>query len=234
MPRRPRMRSTNDGPGPAPRDDARRAWLSRWKEWAIEQLPPSATAPTRSRLRLEVERALARLGALDPEDEVRDLVLATLDPILQQLASRDADATHARRKQEHLEQVETYLAIALLLAAGPRTTAMLRRPEYAKPVLTEHLRRRLRRTLSGAESHQEVLEHTTAFIDRCLAKQPPPPRQWGRRLATGTFLTTVAAAEVLKQNPELLELVNKGLVAGQERLRAALARVTAARKPPTS
>ena len=234
MPRRLRMRSTNDGPGPAPRDDARRAWLSRWKEWAIEQVPASASATTRSRVRLEVERALVRLGAPDPENEVRDMVQATLDPILQEFAGRDADAAHARQKQEHLEQVEIYLEIALLLVAGPRTTAMLRRPEYAKPVLTEHLRRRLRRTLSGGESHQEVLEHTIAFIDRCLAKQPPPPRQWGRRLATGTFVTTVAAAEVLKQNPELLELVNKGLAAGQERLRAALARVTAARKPPTS
>ncbi len=234
MSRRPQMRGADDGPEPAPRDDARRAWLSHWKEWAIEQVPASASATTRSRVRLEVGRALARLGAQDPENEVRDTVQATLDPILQELAASDADATHARRKQEHLEQVEMYLGLVLLLVAGPRTTAMLRRPEYAKLVLTERLRRRLRRTLTGGESHQEVLEHTVAFIDRCLAKQPLPPRQWGRRLATGTFVTTVAAAKVLEQNPELRELVSKGFAAGQKKLRAALARVTAARKPPTS
>jgi len=233
MSRRPQMRGAHDGPEPAPRDDARRAWLSHWKEWAIEQMPASASATTRSRVRLEVERALARLGVQDPENEVQDMVQATLDPILQEFAGRDVDVAHARQKQEHLKQVEIYLEIALLLVAGPRTTAMLRRPGYAKPVLTEHLRRRLRRTLSGGESHQEVLEHIIAFIDRCLAKQPPL-RQWGRRLATGTFVTTVAAAEVLKQNPELLQLVNKGLAAGREKLRAALAGVTAVRKPPTS
>jgi hypothetical protein len=234
MSRRPQMRGAHDGPEPAPRDDARRAWLSHWKEWAIEQVPASASATTRSRVRLEVERALARLGAQDPENEVRDMVQATLDPILQEFAGRDADAAHARQKQEHLEQVEIYLEIALLLVAGPRTTAMLRRPEYAKPVLTERLRRRLHRTLTGAESHPEVLEQTIAFLDRCLAKQQPPPRQWGRRIATGTFVTTVAAAKVLEQNPELRELVSKGFAAGQKKLRAALARVTAARKPPTS
>ncbi len=234
MPRRSQMRGANDGSAPAPRDDARRAWLSHWKEWAIEQVPVSASAATRSRVRLEVERALARLGAQDPENEVRDMVQATLDPILQELAGRDTDATHARRKQEHLEQVETYLEIALLLVAGPRTTAMLRRPEYAKPILTERLRRRLRRTLTGGESYQEVLDHTIAFVDRCLAKQPPPPRQWGRRLSTGTLITTVVAAKVLEQNPELRELVNKGLAAGQQKLRALLARLAAARKPPTA
>ncbi len=149
MSRRPQMRGANDGPAPAPRDDARRAWLSHWKEWAIERVPVSASAITRSRVRLEVERALARLGAQDPENEVQDMVQAVLDPILQELAV-------------------------------------------------------------------------------------PPPRQWGRRLATGTFVTTVAAAKVLEQNPQLRELVKKGLAAGQEKLRAALARVTAARKPPTS
>jgi hypothetical protein len=204
-----------------------------WKEWAIAQIPASAPAATRSRVRLEVERALARLGAQDPENEVRDVVQATLDPILQELTGRDGDVARTRLKQEYLERVEVYLEIALLLQTGASTTAMLRRPDYAKPVLAEHLRRRLRRTLTGGESHQEVLEHTIAFLERCLAKQPPPPRQWGRRLATGTFVTTVVAAKVLEQSPELRELVSKRLAAGQEKLRTVLARLAAARKPPT-
>jgi len=232
MPRRPQIRDSHGTPPPA--DDRRRAWLSRWKEWAIGQLPESASAATRSRVRLEVERALARLGTQDPENEIRDLVQATLDPILLDLAGRDADVAHARRKQEYLEQVEIYLEIALLLVAGARTTAMLGRPEYAKPVLSERLRRRLRRKLTGSESTPEVLEHAVEFVDRCLAKQPPPPRQWGRRLATGTFVTTVVLGKVLEQNPELRELVNKGLTAGGMKLGAVLARFAAARKAPPS
>jgi len=217
---------------PAPGDDRRRAWLSRWKEWAIEQLPESASAGARSRTRVEVARTLARFGAQDPENEVRDLVQATLDPILLELANRDDDAAHARRKQEHLEQVEIYLEIALLLVAGPRSIAMLSRPEYGKPVLTERLRRRFRRRLTGSESHPEVLEHTVEFVHRCLAKQPPPPRQWGRRLATGTFVTTMVAGKLLEQNPELRELVNMGLAAGGMKLRAVFARLAATWKAP--
>jgi hypothetical protein len=181
-----------------------------------------------------VERALVRLGPQDPENEVRDLVQATLDPILLELAGRDADAARGRRKQEYLEQVEIYLEIALLLMAGTRTTAMLSRPEYAKPVLTERLRRRFRRLLTGGETHAEVLEHTIEFVDRCLAKQPPAPRQWGRRFATGTFVTKMITEKVLEEIPELRELVNMGLAAGGRKLGAVLARLAAARKAPRS
>jgi len=181
-----------------------------------------------------VERALARLGAQDPENEVRDLVQATLDPILLELAGRETDAAHARRKQEYLEQVEVYLEIALLFMAGERTTAMLSRPEYAKPVLAERLRRRFCRLLTGGEAAPKVLEHTIAFVDRCLAKQPPPRRQWGRRLGTGALATTMVAGKLLEQIPELRELVNMGLAAGGTKLGAILARFVAARKAPPS
>ena len=233
MPRRPQIRASHDDPTPAP-DDARRGWLSRWKEWAIERLPESASAATRSRVRLEVERALVRLGAQDPENEVRDVVQAKLDSILHDLARRDVDAAHTRAKQEYLERAEVYLEIALLFVAGERTTAMLSRPEYAKPVLAGRLRRRFRRLLTGGESAPKVLEHTIAFVDRCLAKQPPPPRQWGRRLATGTLATTMVAEKLLEQIPELRELVNIGLAAGGTKLGAVLARFMAARKAPPS
>jgi hypothetical protein len=234
MPRRPQVRGPLDGVATPPGDDARHAWLSRWKEFAIGRLAASATAATRSQVRLEVERALARLGSRDSENEIRDVVEATLDQILQDLANRDADTARARQKAEHLEQVENYLGIALLQASGPRTAAMLRRPEFAKPVLTERLRRRLRHTLTGGESDQEVLEHAIVFVSRCLAKQPPLPRQWGRRLATGTLATTVVAAKMLEQSPELREALNKRIAAGHEKLGALLARFAATRKPTGS
>jgi len=232
MSRRPRIRDSHGGRISTPEDDRRHAWLSQRKEWAIEQLPESASATTRSRVRAEVERALVRFGPQDPENEIRDLVQATLDSILLELAGRDAEATHARRREEYLEQSEIYLEVALLLMAGERTTAMLGRPEYAKPALTERLRRRLRRMLTGRESPPEVLEHTVEFVGRCLAKQPPPPRQWGRRVATGTFVTTMVAGKLLEQIPELRELVNMGLAAGGMKLGALLARLAAARKTP--
>jgi hypothetical protein len=219
---------------PTPEDGHRRVWLSRWKEWAIEQLPESASAAIRSRTRLEVEHALTRLGTQDAENEIRDLVEATLDPILLELANRDANATNARQKQKYLEQAEAYLEIALVLMASARTTTMLNRPEYARPVLAERLRHRVRRLLTGAESHTEVLEQTIEFLDRSLAEQPLPPREWGQRLAKGTFVTTMVAGKLLKQIPELRELVDMGLTATGTKLGAILARHVAARKPPPS
>src|SRR5206468_2131387 len=109
MPRRPQSRGPLDGAATPPGDDARHAWLSQWKEWAIGRLPASATAAIRSRVRLEVERALARLGCRDSENEIQDVVEATLDQILQDLAGRDADTARPRQKAEHLEQTGNYL-----------------------------------------------------------------------------------------------------------------------------
>ncbi len=196
-------------------------------------MPASASAATRSQIRHNVERALGRLGVQDPENEVRDVVEAMVEPVLLELADREGRVARDRRKRENLEQIETYLELALWLRTGPRATAMLKRSEYAKPVLVERLRRRLRRELTGGESPEEVLEYVIAFVDRCLAKQPPPPRRWGRALATGTLVTGLVTAKVLEQSPELRALAQKGLAIGRDRLHALLARFTSGQKPPT-
>ena len=211
-------------------DDGRSSWLSRWKEWGIHRAPASASPAARSRLRQAVERALARFTVQAPEDEVRDAVDAAIEPILRDLAEREAAATRERKKRENIKQVETWLEVALRLRAGPDTKAMLGRAEHAKPVLVERLRRRWRRELTGEESDQAVLESTIAFVDRCLAKQPPPPRRWGRRLTTGALVTAVVTGKVLDQNPELRDLARQSLAAGRDKLRALLARVTSATK----
>ncbi len=231
MPPRPRIRVPHDA---APVDDARRVWLSHWKTWATGRLPASASAATRSQVRNNVERALARHGVKDSENEVRDVVEGTLEPVLLELAEHEARLARERRKRENLEQVETWLELALKLRSGPRTTAMLTRPEYAKPVLVERLRRRLRRDLTGDEPSEEVGEDVLAFVDRCLTKQPPPPRRWARGLATGTLVTGLVTAQVLERNPELRVLAQQGLSVGRDRLRALLVRLTSVQKPPTS
>ncbi len=162
MPRRPQVRASHDGSPMLPVDDVRRAWLSRWKEWAVGRVPASASPATRSQLRHAVERALGRLTVENPDDEVRDAVDAAIEPIVQATAEREV--------------------------------AVLR--------------------------------------DRCLAKQPPPPRRWGRRLATGALVTTLVTAKALDQHPELRGRAGLGLAAGREKLRALLARVTSMTSPP--
>jgi len=233
MPRGSRVRVLPKvGPATVRENEGRVSWLSGWKERAIRRLPASASPAARSRLRQTVERALARFNVHDPEDEIRDAVDAAIEPMLHALAEREAAATRERRKQEHLEQIEAYLAAALSLRAGPATRTMLKHPAYAQPVLAERLRRRWRRELTGEESDEALFAFTLVFVDRCLAKQPLPPRRWPRRIATSALVTTAAIATALGQNPELRELAGRGFAAGQRKLRGLLARATSSTKAP--
>src|SRR5215831_16379318 len=74
MPRSPRVRTRD---GSASLSSARRAWLSQLKEESVRQLPPTASAAVRTKLRIDVERALRHRGPDDPPLELQD-VLATL------------------------------------------------------------------------------------------------------------------------------------------------------------
>ena len=232
MPRRARIRDPLANTLP-PLDSTRhRAWISHWKEWAIGQLPESATATLRSQLRLAIERALGRHGPDDPADEIRDLVQATLEPVLHELTAKAAETARGRQKHEVLEGIPALLEFALALRPGPRTAAMLSRPEYGRPVLSERLKRRIDRDFTGDESLEDILSYTVAFVDRCLAKQPPPPRRLARRLANGMVVTVGTAAKVLEQNPDLTPLIARGVGAGQQKVRAFLAKIRSQPESP--
>ncbi len=173
MPRQPRIRTSFDtAPGGAP--EARRAWLTTWKRWAVSELPPDTPRAVRVQLRTDVERVLSRLGPEDDDTEVRDLVAGVVDEARGRLRSETEQATHARSKRDLLAEVGQILGLVLDLFPEAEVAAMLKRPGYSRLALTQRLRRHLDHHVTGAERAEQVLESVVAWVERRLAEQPEP------------------------------------------------------------
>src|SRR5215470_13437372 len=115
MPRAPRVR--NGDAGVAPVSGPRRAWLSQFKEAAVQQLPASATAPDRAKLRSDVERALRGHGPDDPAPEIQDIVATVVSEILGALEDAQRRVQQTERKAELITLGQ--LALELLLEQCP-------------------------------------------------------------------------------------------------------------------
>src|SRR6266436_3307966 len=115
VPRAPRMRDGDAGAAPVP--GPRRAWLSQFKEAAVQQLPASVTPADRAKLRSDVERALRGHGPDDPASEIQDIVATVVSETVGALEHAQRQGQQAERKAALI--IVGQLAFELLLEGCP-------------------------------------------------------------------------------------------------------------------
>lgn len=215
VPRRPR--STPDGSGEDSRSSGapghtraeRRAWLSKLKEDAVRQLPPSASPAVRAQLRLDVDHALRHHGPDDPVLELQDILSALVSAAARQLNEVEQETRRSQRKTELTALARETLAAALdecpsylVGAAGSSKRTHALRAVWAD------LRAILDKTLLGTESEegveQRVEEHVAQWRhdhDRWWRPRLPSPVQVVKGIKTATMIV-----DTVNKTPELRQL----------------------------
>ncbi len=230
MPRRIRTRLTSEGPSPEP-DAARRKWLAIWKGWAVARLPADASRTAGVHVRTAVERALVRLGPEDSEDEVRDVVLGVVDEAVARLRAAADAAACAEMRRTIIAGADVLLGLALRRFPAADVSAMVKRRGYSRAALADRLRRHLDRHITGGEQPEEIMGRIVAWVERRLAEQPQPPRRLSRLMApAGAAMVTVGAMSL--RNPQVKEVVTRGLEKARDKARALWARWTTRPSPP--
>jgi hypothetical protein len=235
MPRRSRSTSTGskgESIG-ASAHASRKAWLSRLKEDAVGQLPPSASAAVRARLRLDAEHALRHHGPDDPAPEVHDILATLVAEAARQVNEAEDQARRADRKADLITFARWILA-AILHRCPAHLVGTLGsdRRSTATRAIWADLRPTLDKVLSGTESEDDVRQRVKAHVaqwrrdhDRWWHLQPPSPQQ----VAKGIQLAK-AAVEVVNNTPELRQLADTVVQAVQTKLRQR----RQAKEPPAS
>ncbi len=189
--------------------------MTRWKHWALQQLPPTAPRAARVQLRTDVERALGRLSPESDEEEVRDVVAGVVDTLTREMESEAKQEARERHKRELVALAPVFLTLALRKFRSRGAIEMLKRPGYSCNALTLRLTRRLARDLTGDESGEEVETRVNAWVEARLAEQPPPPRHWSRRVLAGGAAAATAAGIAL-QNPTVKDAAARGVAKVRE------------------
>ncbi len=217
MPRPVRIRPSS-ADQPTGSESPRRPWIHRWKQWAIQQLPPTAPRAVRVQLRAEVERALGRLNPETDEEEVRDVVLGVVETTTHQLEAEARQQAREGWKRQMVALAPGFLTLALRKFPSRGTIEMLKRPGYSLEALTLRLTRRLERDLTGDESLDEVQVRVGTWVEARLAEQPPPPPQWPRHLLAGGAAAATVAGMAL-QNPKVKDAAARGLAKARDVLK---------------
>jgi hypothetical protein len=208
MPRSPRMRPGDGDASPSP---ARRAWLSQFKEVAVQQLPPTASPAVRAKLRLNVEHALRRHGPDDPALELQDILATLVAEARAQLDENERQTQQAGRKEELIAFARSALVVVLnecptYLVGAPGSG---NRMQTTRAVWAD-LRLILEKTLSGAESERDVRQRVEEHIARWRSEHD---RWWRPRVPSPQSVikgigTAKAIVDVVNQTPELRQLAD--------------------------
>ena len=234
MPRSPRIRESDDRE-PGRTREARRAWLSTWKSWAVSELPAETPRPIRVQVRAAVERALAHFGPDDDQAEVLDVIAGVVEEVHSHVRATAVQAAHAETKREVVAGAEEVLSAILAHFPQPAVAAMLRRPGYSRPLLAERLRRFLDRRLTGGESRERIIELVVGWINRRLAEQPPVASSTRVLTEVRKAAPLVTAAGLLAfQQTAFRETVAKQVITARDKARAWLDKLTLPQEPPKS
>ena len=217
MPRATAVRSRKQDP---PRVDRptmtpeHRAWLSVWKEGAVNALPAMAPVDVKVAVRYAVETALAALGPEDHVAEIRDLVGAVVREFTDQLAEETRMQERETRKQRLLQSIELWIDDTTLKPFPPELTGAPRSPQRRHVLAT--LRQQIHETLAAVLTGDEPIEAVVSLMQDELAawavEQNP---QVDRRTLLRRLAPWVAAAS---WSPEIKTAVRKGARVLKEKL----------------
>lgn len=210
MPRATAVRSRKQDPS---RDSVRsammpehRAWLTAWKEGAVNALPATAPVDVKVELRRAVETALAALGPEDHVDEIRDLVGAIVSEFTDQLDEETRTQERETRKQLLLQSIEIWIDDTTLKPFPPELVGTLRSPQRRHVLAT--LRQQIRETLAAELTGDEPIEAVVSLMrDELAAWVVEQNPQVDRRALLRRLGPWVAAAS---WSPEIKTAVRKG------------------------
>ena len=215
MPRTPRRPPDGPDPDTASTKDPvhgraeRRAWLSRFKEDAVQQLPPSASPAARARLRADLDHALRHHGLTDSPAEVQDIVATLVAESRRQLDELEEQARRSESKPQRVLMAK----LSLIAALNQCPAHLVGAPGSDKRTQTTQaawatLRPALDKTLSGGESpddvHHLVEEHVARWRsehDHWWRPRAPSPATVIRNITTAK-----AIVDAVNQTPELRQL----------------------------
>ena len=118
MPRPTAIRSRRPAPPcdseTATRTPERRAWLSGWKEWAVQALPTTVPVDVKVTVRQATETTLAAYGPEDPVAELQDLVTTVVREIMDQWTAETRTQERKVRKEQLLHAAEFWIDDVML------------------------------------------------------------------------------------------------------------------------
>jgi hypothetical protein len=218
MPRATPVRSRKQDPlrdsVRSPMTPEHRAWLTLWKEGAVEALPAMAPVDVKIEVRRAVETALAALGPEDHLDEIRDLVGAVVREFTDQLAEETRTQERETRKQRLLQSIEIWIDDTTLKPFPPEIVGAPRSPQRRHVLAT--LRQKIHETLADELTGDEPIDAVVSLMEDELAawavEQNPQVdrRTLLRRLAPWVVATVAGGVAVASWSPELKTAVRKG------------------------
>jgi len=213
------MRTGDGGASPS---SARRAWLSQLKEDAVRRLPSTASSAIRAKLRLDIEHALRLHGPEDPAPELQDILATRVAEARGQMDETERQAQQVGRKEELITLANWTLSAALSKCPTHLvgTPGSGNRTQTTRAIWAE-LRLILEKTLSGAESEQDVCQQVEEHVARWRREHD---RWWRPRLPSPQKVMTglertKAIVDLVNQTPELRHLADTVTQAVLARLR---------------
>jgi hypothetical protein len=191
----------------------RKRWIVQWKEWAVAQLPSTASPQTRATLRQSVEQALVGHDPRDSEAEIRDLILALVAQIKFQMEIEELEKQRASKKNEMMDLADKLLAIAIQrfpsqIVGEPNSWER----HHLLETLGLELRSHLQDRLTGKESVEDLGPIIKAFVGGWEKSSNPNPQN--NSGVTRRILLTVAAgaavATATAKFPKIKEKVREG------------------------
>lgn len=200
----------------------RRAWLTAWKEGAVNALPATAPVGIKIEVRRAVETTLAALGPEDHVAEIRDLVGAIVREFTEQMEEETRTQERQTRKQQLLDSVNLWIDDGTLthfpsdLVGAPRSSQ--RRAVLA--TLRQQIRDTLAAELTGDESVASVVSRMQDELALWAVEQNPQVdrRMLLRRLAPWALTAIAGGVAAASWAPEVRTAMRKGVQVLKERL----------------
>lgn len=199
----------------------RRAWLTLWKERAVNALSAGTPVVVKVAVRRAVETTLEALGPEDGDAEIQDLVTAVMREITDQLTEETRMQEREARKQQLLQSVDLWIDDITLSHFPPDLVGAPRSPQRRAVLAT--LRKRIRQTLATELTGDEPIECVVSQMQDELAswavEQNPQVdrRTLLRRLGPWVATTVAGGIAAASWSPELKTAMRKGAQVLKER-----------------
>ena len=200
----------------------RRAWLSGWKERAVEALPTVVPVDVKVAVRRAVETALASHGPEDPVAELQDLVTTVVCAIKDQWIGETRAQEQEARKAKLLQCAEEWIDDVMVtrlpseLVGAPHSPKRL----HVLATLRQQIRQTLSTELTGDETVESVIQRVQEELATWAMEQNPEMdrRTLLRRLAPWAVTALAGGIAATAWSPELRTGVRTSARVLKERL----------------
>jgi len=214
LPVRSRTKALPSDPDRSTMTSERRAWLTAWKEGAVNALPATIHVSVRNEVRRAVERVLAAVGPEDPAGETRDLVDAIVKEFTDQLAEDTRTQERETRKQHLLMSVDGWIDDVTVKHFPPELVGAphSHKRRHVLSCIRKQIRQILADELTGDEPIEAVVGRMQDELATWAVEQhhPVDRRTLLRQLAPWVLTTVAGGIAAASLSPELKTAMRKG------------------------